>query len=165
MKTQKGITVASLLIYVVAMGIIVSIIAIVLSFYNKNVTSINDTGDVSLELNKFETKMISETQTAGNRVTEVTTNTIKFKSGNTYTFVDERIYQNEIVVSNYVKEFSAKLETDGDKQLLRIYIVLEKGQAEIVKNLNYTINSKAAQTQDNQLTRVVGSLLKNAKIF
>lgn len=155
MKSQKGLTLASVVIYILAMLIILSIVALVLSFYNKNITRINDSGDLNLELSKFETKMIEETQIAGNKMVKVTEDSIKFSSGNTYIFTDERIYQNKITVSENIKEFSAKLETDGEKQILRVYMVLRKGKEEVVKNLSYTIKSNTTQTKNNQLTQVI----------
>ena len=126
MKQEKGITLASLLIYVVALTIVVGIIATVLSFYNKNVVGMNNVGEVSLELNKFEAKMIQETQDPGNQVTEISENRIVFKNGNIYTFENNCIYQNAILVSNYVTEFTARLEQDGVKQILKIYVLLGK---------------------------------------
>ena len=141
MKSQKGITIATLSVYVAAMTIIIAIISVILSFYNKNIITMNDIGDINLELNKFTTKMIQETNEPGNLITNLATIRITFKSGNTYTFQDNRIYQNTVEVANNVKEFTAKLETDGEKQILRIYIVLGKGQAEIVKNLSYVITT------------------------
>lgn len=155
MKSQKGLTLASVVIYILAMLIILSIVALVLSFYNKNITRMNDSGDLNLELSKFESKMIEETQIAGNKMVKVTEDSIKFNSGNTYIFADERIYQNKIIVSENIKEFSAKLETDGEKQILRVYMVLRKGKEEVVKNLSYTIKSNTTQTQYNQLTQVI----------
>ena len=139
MKNNKGITLISLMMYIIGMVAIAAIISVAVSFYNKNVLTMNDTSDVNMEFNKFDTKMVQETKTAGNQVETVTTNTIKFTSGNTYTFQDNRIYQNEIVVSNYVKEFIAKLETEGSKQILKIYILFGKGQIEVVKNLSYVV--------------------------
>lgn len=139
MKNNKGITLISLLIYLIGMIVLIAIVSTVISFYNKNMLKLNNTSDISMELSKFETKMIKETQTLGNKIVEVTDTTIKFTSGNTYTFADDKIYQNTITVSTNVKEFLSSLETDGDKQILRIYILLGKGKEELVKNLSYVI--------------------------
>lgn len=139
MKTQKGITIANLSVYVLAMSIIIAIISVIVSFYNRNISTMNDIGDINLELNKFTTKMIQETQMPGNMITNIAPIRITFKLGNTYIFQDNRIYQNTVEITNNVKEFSAKLENEGEKQLLRIYIVLGKGQTEVVKNLTYVI--------------------------
>lgn len=139
MKTQKGITIASLLIYVVALSIVVSVMALVMSFYNKNVIGMNDSGELNIELNKFVTQMVHETEEYGNEVINLTATTITFKNGNFYTFKDNRIYQNSIEITNYVKDFNANIENDGEKQILKIFILLEKGQAELSKILNYVI--------------------------
>ena len=157
MKNNKGITLISLMMYIIGMVAIAAIISVAVSFYNKNVLTMNDTSDVNMEFNKFDTKMVQETKTAGNQVEAVTTNTIKFTSGNTYTFQDNRIYQNEIVISNYVKEFIAKLETEGSKQILRIYILLGKGQIEVVKNLSYVVEGVEEELGGSATIVVQGS--------
>ena len=157
MKNNKGITLISLMMYIIGMVAIAAIISVAVSFYNKNVLTMNDTSDVNMEFNKFDTKMVQETKTAGNQVEAVTTNTIKFTSGNAYTFQDNRIYQNEIVVSNYVKEFIAKLETEGSKQILRIYILLGKGQIEVVKNLSYVVEGVEEELGGSATIVVQGS--------
>ena len=155
MKNNKGITLVSLMMYIIGMVAIAAIISVAVSFYNKNVLTMNDTSDVNMEFNKFDTKMVLETKTAGNKIESVTNNTIKFTSGNTYTFQDNKIYQNEIVVSDYVKEFIAKLETDGNKQMLRIYILFGKGQIEVVKNLSYVIENVATNEVTGSNTTVL----------
>lgn len=139
MKTEKGITLASVLIYVTTLGIIVGVVALAMSFYNKNIVAMNDTGDINLELNKFITQIIDDTQEKGNKIEDITETRIRFLNGNTYTFKDERIYINSRELSNCVKEFNASMKLDGDKQVLQIDIVLEKGQARVEKRLNYVL--------------------------
>ena len=138
-KSEKAITLISLAIYIIGLIVIMRIVGSLLLFYNNNVIKMNDTSDVNMELSKFTAKMIDETKEAGNTITEVAETTIKFSNGNVYTFQDNKIYENSIVVSQYVKEFLANLEIDGNKQILRIYIILEKGAKETTKNLSYVI--------------------------
>lgn len=155
MKNNKGITLISLMMYLIGIIAIAAIISVAVSFYNKNVLTMNDTSDVNMEFNKFDTKMVLETKTAGNKIEKVTTNTIEFKSGNTYTFQDNRIYQNKIIVCDYVKEFLAKLETDGNKQILQIYVLFGKGQIEVAKTLSYVIENVEIDNQEGTYTNVL----------
>ena len=141
MKKEKGITLASLLVYIVAMAFVVGIVGTMLGFYNSNVASMKNTGEINLELNKFETKMLQEAQTGGNKVVKATENTIQFKSGNIYTYENECIYQNAILVASNVKEFTFRTEQEGTKQILKVYILLGKGQEEVVRNLNYVMET------------------------
>ena len=146
MKKEQGITLISLVVYIIGMIVIMAIVGSVLSFYNNNMVRMNDTSDVNIELSKLETQMVMETHTRGNYITGVTDKSISFSSGNTYAFTDNRIYQNTIPVSNYVQEFLASMETDGEKQILRLYIVISKGNVEEVKNLSYVVESKDIAT-------------------
>lgn len=143
MKKEQGITLISLVIYIIGMIALMAITGAALSFYNNNVVTMNDTSDVNMELSKLETQMITETQTAGNHLISVDATTITFSSGNTYSYADNRIYQGTIPVSNYVKQFLASMETDGDKQILRMYVMIGKGKAEVVKNLSYVVERQA----------------------
>lgn len=138
-KNQKGITLVSLITYLIGLVAIIGIIAVITSFYSKNVATMNNVSEVNSEFNKFDTKMIQETKTAGNQILEVSSTTIKFKNGNTYTYADNRIYQNAITVSKYVKDFAINYTQDGKKQILNIYITFGKGKTEIAKNVSYVV--------------------------
>jgi len=139
MKTQKGITMMSLVVYMFAMAAMVSIISIIITFFNHNILNMNYAGEVNLELNKFETQMIKETQIAGNRAENIHGVVMSFSSGNTYTFQNNKIYQNSIEIAKNVTSFAATLETDGEKQIIRIDIRFEKGDTVIEKDLSYVL--------------------------
>lgn len=141
MKTQRGITLASLVIYVIALTVVVGVISVLVTFFNHNITNMNNTAEVNLELNKFEAQMIQETQISGNRIEKCDNNakTLTFTSGNTYIFQDNKIYLNTIEITNNVESFDVRQEKDGDKQLLKISIHIKKGQIEVSKNLSYVM--------------------------
>lgn len=138
-KNQKGITLVSLIVYLIGLVAIIGIVAVLTSFYSKNVATMNDTSEVNSEFNKFDAKMIQETKTAGNEITEVSGTTIKFKNGNTYTYGDNRIYQNAVTVSKYVKDFAVNFSQDGDKQILSVYVTFGKGKIEVAKSVSYVV--------------------------
>lgn len=138
-KGDKGITLVSLIIYVIGLIVIMGIIAFATSFYQKNVLNLNNSGEVNSEFNKFNSKMIEETKEAGNEVESVTENVIKFSNGDTYTLADGKIYQNSIVVCKNVKEFLVDYAVDGDKQILKIYIRIGKGKVEVAKTVSYVV--------------------------
>ena len=60
-KNQKGITLVSLMVYLIGLIAIIGIVAVLTSFYSKNVATMNDTSEVNSEFNKFDAKMIQET--------------------------------------------------------------------------------------------------------
>ena len=138
-KNQKGITLVSLMVYLIGLIAIIGIVAVLTSFYSKNVATMNDTSEVNSEFNKFDAKMIQETKTAGNKIEEVSGTTIRFKNGNTYTYGDNRIYQNAVTVSKYVKDFAVNFSQDGDKQILSVYVTFGKGKIEVAKSVSYVV--------------------------
>lgn len=157
-KGDKGITLVSLIIYVIGLIVIMGIIAFATSFYQKNVLNLNNSGEVNSEFNKFNSKMIEETKEAGNEVKSVTENVIKFSNGDTYTLADGKIYQNSIVVCKNVKEFLVDYAVDGDKQILKIYIRIGKGKVEVAKTVSYVveIDKEEVKSGSNNVWQIKG---------
>ena len=140
MKNNKGITLVSVVVYIIGMLVIISIISALLAFYNKNMVNINNSSDISMEFSKFNSKLIEETKLPGNAITEIDDEKITFKSGNIYEFKDDKVYLNNIILSNYVKEFQANIQEQENKQILNIYILHERGKESLVHNQSYTIS-------------------------
>lgn len=138
MKNQKGITLTSLVIYVVVMFIALGIMSsIINSFYNNNDTIEADTEEIR-EFNNFNTYFLKEIKKNGNSLDSIQDNYILFASGNSFSLNNESIYYNNIEICKGVKEFSAKQGKDGDnidKTVIYITINFEN----FSKSINYKI--------------------------
>lgn len=116
-KNNRGITLTSLLIYVIGMTIAIGTIATLTSFFysNVNVEGLND--DTTTQFSEFTNLMLNEISKTNNSVVDCKTDEndgkisyIIFSSGNQYTFKNNSIYKNNIKICNNVEdcEFSYK---------------------------------------------------------
>lgn len=110
MKSQKGITLVSLVVYIIGMVTIVGVMAVITTNFYKNVndvdTNINPLGQYtkfnsyfSNEINQYNIAVLECKQEDGQ-------NYIVFDNGVQYTFVEKNkgIYQNKIKICQDVTE-------------------------------------------------------------
>lgn len=113
MKNNRGITLTSLIIYVIGMVIVVSIISTLTAFFYKNI-DITDIDDTTSQYTKFSSIFLDEINRDNNKVIEYKTTLendnkvsyIIFSSGNQYTFKSENssIYKNKIKICDNVED-------------------------------------------------------------
>lgn len=114
MKNNKGVTLTSLIIYVIGMVIVVASISTLTTFFYKNIdtSAIND--NTTTQYTKFLSYFTEEINNSNNKVVECKNNYIIFSSGNQYTYMEENksIYKNKIKLCDNVEkcEFSYKYQ-------------------------------------------------------
>lgn len=157
MKSQKGISLISLLVYVMAFLMIAGIIASITTFFYSNYSFLDDKTSVASEYNKLNLVLVEESKTDYNYVYKVgsadpdeeiedyhnqyidseyiledISNRCK-ENFNTYiVFSDqnfigwkkdsEKIYYNQSVLCNDVKDFSIKENSINGKSVISIYV-------------------------------------------
>lgn len=114
MKQNRGITLISLMIYIIGMLIVIGIISTLTSFFYKNIDISNIQENVTGQYTKFSSIFAYEINKENNKVIEckiLDENGFKisyiiFSSGNQYTFKKENnaIYKNEIKVCENVED-------------------------------------------------------------
>lgn len=109
MKNNKGITLTSLIIYVIGMTIMVATIATLTSFFYKNI-DIGDINNDTTQYTKFSSIFSEETNKDNNSVIDCKSLTdgvsyIIFSSGNQYTFNENSssIYKNNVKICENVE--------------------------------------------------------------
>lgn len=135
MKSQKGITLASLAIYIVLIFIVLAILATVTSNFQNGVKEITKEGTEITEINKFNMFFLQEVKKQGNEIDKVSNNEILFTTGNKYTFKnDNNIYLNDgIKVAENIENcvFSSKLE--NGKTVIVVTIKVEKIEEQVIE--------------------------------
>lgn len=143
MKSNKGITLTSLIIYVIGMIIVMASISTLTTFFYKNIdtTAINDNS--TTQYTKFLSFFTEEINNKNNSVLDCKTNYIIFSSGNQYTYMEQNksIYKNKIKICNNVEicKFSYKYQDSK-------YIVNVEFKAE---NIDKTGNNSMIYTIKN----------------
>lgn len=109
MKNNKGITLTSLIIYVIGMTIMVATIATLTSFFYKNI-DIRDINSDTTQYTKFSSIFSEEINTRNNVIIDCKSLTeevsyIIFSSGNQYTFNknSKSIYKNNVKICDNVE--------------------------------------------------------------
>ena len=120
MKSQKGITLISLTIYVIVMVVLVAIITTLTAYFYKNVDTTSKQDDINKQYTKFLSYFSEEINREENEIVEIDQDNkyIIFSSGNQYTFVPENegIYQGMIkIVSNIENCKFEKVQNDDNK--------------------------------------------------
>ncbi len=119
MKSQKGVTLTSLGIYIVLVLIIVGILAVITANFQSNIKEIYAEGTNNAEIDKFNVYFLKEVKKQGNEIDTISDNEILFTTGNKYTFNNDNkwIYLNDnIKIAENIESciFSNNLE-DGKK--------------------------------------------------
>lgn len=143
MKNEKGITLVSLLIYVIAMLITITIISVMTSYYYQNIDISDDKYTSMTEYTRFNSYFSEEVNRKNNNILEISNNTeqnfIAFSSGNQYTFVPENkaIYQNNVKIASGVDscEFENKIINGKEAVITTIKI------GDMVKTIEYILQN------------------------
>lgn len=135
MKNNHGVTITSLIVYVIAMLIVIGIIANLTSFFYTNILNLEDESANVSEISKFNMYFLKEIKNANNSIAEISENRITFISGNTFTFQDNAVYLNNIRICDNIKNLTfAKEETNG-KEAISVLIT-------VGDNMEYTKTTK-----------------------
>ena len=119
MKSEKGITLTSLIIYVIAMLITVTIITIITSYFYKNVEVTTDEYDFYGEFTKFQSYFVQEANLETNKIIEISNEAVQpfiaLTSGNQYTYIRENksIYKNCVKIASHIDNCVFSLDSQN----------------------------------------------------
>lgn len=150
MKSEKGMTLISVTIYVIAMLIIVTIITILTSYFYKNIDINSVSDDLNQQYTRFNSYFTEEVNKKGNFITaigEIEINDddskihqkyVVFSSGNQYTYIGQNkgIYMNNIKIANNITECSFE-EGTGDNGKTTITVTIKGNNFE--RKTTYTL--------------------------
>ena len=71
MQREKGITLISITIYVIVMLIIVAVIAVLTSYFYKNMDITSTSQELNQQYTKFHTYFVKEVNKKGNKILEI----------------------------------------------------------------------------------------------
>lgn len=143
MKSQKGVTLIALVIYVIVLTIVVSILAMISSFFFSNVNFVKDQANYAPEFNKFNMFFIQDVK--NNKNVTVSGNNIKFEDGTEYTFnLDQKaIYRNGKAIAKNVQAavFTTTTETirNTTKNIVNVSIAIGNTGALFTKEIDYVL--------------------------
>ena len=149
MKSQKGVTLLSLIMYVVAMFIVIEIVATITTFFYSSTESLTESTESLGEFNKFNLEIVREIKQDGSTIKSIDRNgkRIVFSSGNIFLFDNKGIYKNKVKICSNVNSCLFKKITDNEKDILVVYFETDS----FAKTIEYTLmdNKKIADKNPN----------------
>lgn len=143
MKSEKGITLTSLVIYVIGITIIFAVVANLTIYFNKNSRTIEYTTNNSAQITRLNQYLINDTKKENAQITEANENIIIIQANGetikyTYDKNSKGIYRNKVKIANDVQSLEIKKDIIYDKTKLLLNITIGM-QEEIQKDLEYII--------------------------
>lgn len=144
MKKEKGITLISLIITVIAITMTLSILAVISSAFFSNTKLLKEDTKGMAEYNKFAMYFIEDCKKNSN-VYNISTSKIEFEDGTVYTFSgsrDKSIYRNKVKICKnigYCHFLQNEITVNGvTKQLVNVHMVVEAG-GHFETNIDYVL--------------------------
>lgn len=140
MKNNSGVTITSIIVYIIAMMIVIGIIASITSFFYTNVNNVNENSDNISEITKFHMYFLEETTNRNNNIISISNNKITFSTGNTFTFQDNAIYFNHVKICEEIANLQFEAEEINEKTVINVLITIGQNN-EYTKTTKYVLKS------------------------
>lgn len=148
MKSEKGITLIILAIYIIVFSIIIVLLANLSNYIYSNLGYIDDNSIDISEINKFNMYFISDTKT--NNQADIRTlsdnnqNTIQiiFQDGDIYSYVanEKSIYKNDQKIARNIESFNAEGYIKNNKTYIQVSIGIgADDKANYTKTIKYVL--------------------------
>lgn len=139
MKNEKGVTLISLTVYIIVMALVIGIVAIISTFFYKNVRNVSQTVDPITEYTKFNSFFTQETNNSDIRILECENDYIVFDNGIQYTFIEANkgIYRDKVKICRGIEKCTFTNKIQNGKNVIKVIIHAGNQQ----KTTTYTLNN------------------------
>lgn len=141
-KCEKGITMTSLVIYMVVFILLIGVLTTISTFFYSNIGEIVDTPKYVYDFNKFVMFFGVDIKNYNNAV--VTTNSIQFEGGPTYIYQNNAIYRDNVLIAENIIACNFNLSqytvSSTNKNIINVDIQIGKSQADcMTKSVDFTL--------------------------
>lgn len=140
MKSEKGITLISLTVYIIAMVIVVAIVAVISKYFYTNTSSLSKTTDPLTEYTKFNSFFSDEVNHPNLKILECKTTYIVLDNQVQYTYIPENkgVYRNRVKVCKDVENCTFQNEIKNGKNVIIVTIKIGTSKE---KTVEYTLKN------------------------
>ena len=126
MKSQRGITLTSLVVYIVGITILVSVMAIITTNFYKTMNDSNSSIEPYVEYTKFNTYFTEDINKGSIKILDCDENYIAFNDEVQYTYVSENkgIYKNKVKICKNVTSCRFTTEIKNGKEIVKIELTI-----------------------------------------
>ena len=144
MKKENGITLVTLIVYLMIVSAILAALTNLSSHIYKNINKLGIENLSAEEFNKFNVNFVKSVK--ANKNATVTNNnqnvTIEFDDGTTYNYIngENSIYKNKIKIAKNINCFTAEVKNINNKNVIQVQIGTgKKDTAVFGKTINYVL--------------------------
>ena len=126
MKSERGVTITSVLIYIIALTVVVIIVGRITTYFYTNMDSVTGNTAANAEYTKFNSYFTDEINIEGNKVADCGISEegnyyiIFSVSGNQYTFQKDSIYMNKTKIGDDIE--NCRFEYDTNTEVISVYL-------------------------------------------
>lgn len=138
MKSQKGITLISLIVYIIAMTIVIAVIAVISTYFYSNTHSLGDVINPLTEYTKFNTFFSDEVNHINIKILDCKENYVVFDNGVQYMYVEKNkgVYRNQVKIARNVEKCRFERAIKNGKDIITVEIKIEKADT---KKIDFTL--------------------------
>ncbi len=137
MRSESGVTLTALIIYMIIATVIITGMAMLSSYFYNNMSLIKTDSTYVVEYNKFNMFFIQDVKT--NQKADVVTDTITFGDGTEYQYKEGKIYRNNEEIATNIKSAMFSLDTYVVKNTTKSVITVSLDIGEKDKSYKKTI--------------------------
>ena len=149
MKSERGITLVSLIIYIIVMTIILVVMNTIITTFYSNNQDVKLSVKEKIEFNKFNIYFLKEIKGYNNTIDTIGTKEgnpyIIFESGNSFLFKNNKIYYNDIDICNNVKSVKFQNEINynqgGKKEENKSIVIVSLEFENFKKTMKYKVEN------------------------
>lgn len=140
MKSEKGITLISLTIYIITMVVVLATVAVISTYFYTNISETSDTMDPLTEYTKFNRFFSEEVNRSNIKVLECESHYIAFDNGVQYSFIanNKGIYRNQVKIAKEVTNCTFLYEIKNGKNIVVVTIQIGNSNP---KRVEYTLKN------------------------
>ena len=141
MRSEKGVTLTALVIYIAVATVVISTMGLLSSYFYTNMKLIKTDSNYVVEYNKFNMFFVQDVKS--NTTAEVTTNSIIFEDGTKYKYEDGSIYRNDKENETNIKSAVFSQETYQvdwtTKNIITVNLDVGEDEKSYVKQIEYVL--------------------------
>ena len=141
MKKENGVTLSSLIIYIIVMIMVIGVMSSVSTIFYSNINNLDASGIEISKFNDFNNYFVKEIKSPNNALDTIGNdgNYILFKSGNSFSFKNNDIYYNNLKIITGVENMSFSYYNDPLKNKNNDIVTVNIRFKKYSKQINYKI--------------------------
>ena len=122
MKSEKGITLISVTVYIIVLLLVISMMTVISDYFYKNTNLANKSISFNSEYSKFNTYFSDEINRQNIKILKCEEQYIAFDNGTQYTFVKENkaIYKNNVEICSGIEVCKFSRGIENGKNVVKV---------------------------------------------